>query len=99
MGGAHGGWLSRLERAVLPVAVIVVAAGFIVKLSWTIHGVWDPFPGLFLRELWPVKKSNLAPIRLIPFFAMVAVVAALVRPEAAILRSPASKPLILCGQQ
>jgi len=88
-----------LERAVLPVAVIVVAAGFIVKLSWTIHGVWDPFPGLFLRELWPVNKSNLAPIRLIPFFAMVVVVAALVRPEAAILRSPAAKPLILCGQQ
>jgi hypothetical protein len=99
LGGAHSGWLSRLERAVLPVAVIVVAAGFIVKLSWTIHGVWDPFPGLFLRELWPVNKSNLAPIRLIPFFAMVVVVAALVRPEAAILRSPAAKPLILCGQQ
>jgi hypothetical protein len=90
---------SRLERAVLPLAAIVVAAGFVVKLSWTIHGVWDPFPGVFLKELWPVNKNNLSPIRLVPFFAMVVVVAALVPPDATILRSAAARPLVLCGQQ
>lgn len=90
---------SRFERGLLPLAAVLVAVGFVVKLSWTIHGVWDPFPGLFLRELWPVNKSNLSPIRLVPFFALVMVVAAVVRPEAAFLRSAMARPLVLCGQQ
>jgi len=96
--GQDRGWL-RWQRAVLPSAAAIFAAGFVIKLSWTIHGVWDPFPGLFLRELWPVNKNNLSPIRLIPFFAAVVVVAALVRPDAVILRSAAAKPLVRCGQQ
>jgi hypothetical protein len=90
---------SRWARPVLPLALMVVAAGFIIKLSWTIHGIWDPFPGLLLKELWPVNKNNLSPIRVIPFFAAVAVVAIAVPPNAAVLRSLAAKPLVLCGQQ
>jgi hypothetical protein len=40
----------------------------------------------------------LSPIRLIPFFAVLVVVAALVLPDALLLRSSAAKPMILCGQ-
>jgi hypothetical protein len=90
---------ARWARPALPLAAIVVAAGFVVKLSWTIHGIWDPFPGLLLKELWPVNKNNLSPIRVIPFFAAVAVIAIAMPANAAILRSPAAKPLVLCGQQ
>ena len=90
---------SRWARPVLPLAVTVVAAGLIIKLSWTIHGIWDPFPGLLLKELWPVNKNNLSLIRIIPFFAAVAVVVIVVPANAAILRSSAAKPLVLCGQQ
>jgi hypothetical protein len=89
----------RMQTAALPLATTVVAAGFVVKLSWTIHGVWDPFPGLFLKELWPVNKNNLSPIRLVPFFAMLMIVAALMRPDAKILGSATARPLVLCGQQ
>jgi hypothetical protein len=99
--GLGGGWRARwsgLEHAALPIAVVVVVVGFVVKLSWTIHGVWDPFPGLFLKELWPVNKSNLSPIRLVPFFAVLVVIATLVSPDAVLLRSAAAKPLILCGR-
>jgi hypothetical protein len=88
-----------LERTLLPAAAIIVTAGFVIKLSWTIHGMWDPFPGLFLKQLWPVNKNNLSLLRLIPFFAMVGVIAAMVPPDAMFLRSAAVKPLILCGQQ
>ena len=77
----------------------IVAIALVIKLSWTIHGIWEPFPGFFLKELWPVNKNNLSPIRLVPFFAVVVVVAALVPLDAKFLRSPAAKPLILCGQQ
>jgi len=97
-GRRHPGW-SKLARAALPLAVSITAVGFLIKLSWTIHGVWDPFPGFFLKELWPVNKNNLSPVRLIPFFAAVAVVAAVVPPDWATLSSPAARPLVLCGQQ
>jgi len=99
LGGVRGRLWSRFEQVGLPVAAIVVAAGLVVKLSWTIHGVWDPFPGLLLKDLWPVNKNNLSPIRLIPFFAVVVVVAALLPSDAAILRGAAARPLVLCGQQ
>jgi hypothetical protein len=97
--GRHGRRWSSWARPVLPIAAVVVAAGFVVKLSWTIHGIWDPFPGLLLKELWPVNKNNLSPIRVIPFFAAVAAVAIAVPVNAVILRSLAAKPLVLCGQQ
>jgi hypothetical protein len=91
-------WSSR-ARPLLVLATLVVAAGFVIKLSWTIHGIWDPFPGLLLKELWPVNKNNLSPIRVVPFFAAVAIVAAVIPADAAALRSRVAKPLVLCGQQ
>jgi hypothetical protein len=98
LGGVWQPPWSRFEHAFLPLAATIVVAGFLVKLSWTIHGVWDPFPGLFLRDLWPVNKTNLSPIRLVPFFAALVVIAALMPPDAVLLRSAAAKPIILCGQ-
>jgi hypothetical protein len=98
LDGASPRPLSRVKRRVLPFALIIAAVGFAIKLSWTIHGVWDSFPGLFLKELWPVNKNNLSPIRLVPFFAVLLVIAVLIRPEASFLRSAAAKPMILCGQ-
>ena len=90
---------SPLAGAWLLTALVIVGIGFIIRLSWTIHGICDSFPGLFLRELWPVNKNNLAPVRLVSFFSIVIVVGSLVPMEAVFLRSPAVKPLILCGQQ
>jgi hypothetical protein len=104
-GAALGLGEARVRRRLHPtsapllIAIAIAAAGLIIKLSWTIHGVWDPFPGLFLRELWPINKNNLSPTRLLPFFAMVFVIGNLVSKEAAFLRSVVAKPLILCGQQ
>ena len=93
-----GRWL-RAAGAPLLLAIVIAAVGLIIKLSWTIHGVWDPFPGLFLKELWPVNKNNLSPIRLVPFFATVVVVGTLVPPNIKCLGSSMAKPLIWCGQQ
>jgi hypothetical protein len=87
------------QQVVLLPALIVIALGFAIKLTWIIHGLWEPFPAVLLKELWPLDKSILSPIRLVPFFAMVVVVAALVPPEARFLRSVPARPLVLCGQQ
>jgi hypothetical protein len=98
-GGARAGRRLRPTGAPLLMAIIVVGVGLIIKLSWTIHGVWDAVPGLFLKELWPVNKNNLSPIRLVPFFAAVFVVGSLVTPNMKFLNSALAKPIILCGQQ
>ena len=90
---------TRPEGAPLLMAIVIAAVGLVIKLSWTIHGVWDSFPGLFLKELWPVNKTNLSPIRLVPFFATVFIVGTLIAPNAKFLRSSLATPLIQCGQQ
>jgi hypothetical protein len=86
------------RRQLLVLAVIVVAAAGVLRLSWTIHGLWDPFPGILLADLWPVDKTDLAPIRLVPFFAAVWITAVLVPAEARGLRSALARPLVLCGR-
>jgi hypothetical protein len=99
LGEAGAGRRLRAAGAPLLTAIVIAGVGLIIKLSWTIHGVWDPFPGLFLKELWPVNKNNLSPIRLVPFFATVFIVGTLVAPNAKFLRSSLATPLIRCGQQ
>lgn len=88
----------RWRLVLLAGAAVIVTASLIVRLSWTIHGFWDPFPGLLLAQLWPVDKTDLSPVRLVPFFAAAAIVAALVPAEARWLRSRAAGPFLLCGR-
>ena len=80
-------------------AVAVVAASAIINLSWTIHGVYDPFPAILLKQLWPTNKTNLAPIRLIHFLAVAIVVVHVVSTESRFLRWRLARPIVLCGQQ
>jgi hypothetical protein len=89
----------RAASAPLLMAIVIAGVGLIIKLSWTIHGVWDPFPGLFLKELWPVNKNNLSPIRLVTFFAIVFIISTLLPPNIKFLHSSMAKPFIRCGQQ
>jgi hypothetical protein len=49
--------------------------------------------------LWPVNKNNLSPLRLVPFFALVVLVAMLVPPNARFLSSRVAQPLLACGRQ
>ncbi len=93
-----GARLARHRRLLLALAAGVVGAAFVVRLSWTIHSIWDPVPGLFLADLWPVDKTDLSPIRLVPFFGAAAIVAALVPPGMRFLRSRAARPFVLCGR-
>ena len=95
----QGGISADLLRRLYPLAAGIFGAALAVKLSWTLHGLWDPFPALFLKTLWPVNKNNLSPLRLLPFFALVLLVATHVPRDARFLASRAARPLVLCGQQ
>ena len=96
---AVGRSYSLLARKIYPAAAAILLAALLIKLSWTIHGVWEPFPGLLLKQLWPVNKNNLSPLRLVPFYALVVLVATGLPRDARFLRSTAARPLVLCGQQ
>jgi hypothetical protein len=89
----------EVSRVVYLAAAAIFAVGLVVRVSWTIHTYWEPCPALFLKELWPASKNDLSPIRLVPFFAFVVLVAAHVPGNARFLASAAARPLVLCGRQ
>ena len=91
--------MTRMVRFAYPFAIVIFVAASVIKLSWTVHGLWEAFPGLFIKELWPVNKNNLSPLRLVPFLALVVLVSVWVPRSARFLSSGAARPLVLCGQQ
>jgi len=97
--GTEGGQSWPAKRWLLGPSIAVVAISAVINLSWTIHGVYDPFPAVLLKLLWPINKTNLVPIRLIHFLAVAIVIAHLVPTDSAILRWRLARPIIMCGQQ
>jgi hypothetical protein len=89
---------ARLIGLVYWPALAIAAVALVIRLSWAFHGVWDAVPAFFLRQLWPVNKSNLSPIRLVSFFALVVLTARWVAPQARFLRAKAAWPVVLCGR-
>src|SRR5258707_3530769 len=75
-GAALGHWsaqarpLSRRWMEIgFPIAAAIFVTALVIKVTWTVHAAWEPFPGLFLRGLWPLNKNNLSLVRLVPLFA------------------------------
>lgn len=96
---AEGRDFSHLLRVIFPIAALVFVVALVVRVSWTLHMFWDQVPALLLKPLWPAPKDDLSPVRLIPFFALVVLVAVLVRPHARFLASRVARPLLIAGQQ
>jgi hypothetical protein len=91
--------LSPSGRWLLGPAIVVVIVCAVIKLSWTIHGVYDPFHALLLKPLWPINKTNLVPIRLVHFLAVGIVIVHLVSTDSRFLTWRIARPIIVCGQQ
>ena len=91
----------RLPRGrwVLPFLAAFTAVTVAIRFSWTLHGLWEPIPGLFMRTVMPmVGKTDLAPLRVVQFLLLVWLVAITVRPDARWLRSRPARPVLLCGK-
>jgi hypothetical protein len=87
-----GPWFSYL-------GVALSAIIFVVKLSWTLHWAYDPFPAIFL-QLWnyTTNKTNLAPLRLLDLLALAVATTYFVRADARFLQWRALRPVVLSGQ-
>lgn len=103
--GGTLGYAAQARRHFVPDSrLLAIAAGafvvfsFVVKMSWAIHSVWDPFPALFIKALWPINKNNMAPIRLLHFLSLAYVVVYFVRAGHPLLQQRWTRPVIRCGQ-
>jgi hypothetical protein len=104
--GAACGFAQVAHRRILPPegwllwpALAIVAVALVVRLSWTLHSFFDAFPGIFLKQLWPLNKTNLGALRLIHFMALAVVTVHFVPADSRLLKLRAALPLIRCGQQ
>jgi len=95
---ARGGQAAPANRRVRVAALVVVGVLAAIKICWTLHALWDEFPAVGLRWLWPVDKTILEPLRMVSFLALAFLVGRSVSPGAAWLKSRAAWPLVLCGQ-
>lgn len=68
------------------------------RYIYTPHDTWGAVPAILMEHLWPIDKSNLAPIRLAHFLALAVVVVRFVPADARFLFWPATQPINRCGQ-
>lgn len=94
----RGHSVAQTGRWLVVPALAVALAAFVVETSWAAHRLVDDIPALLLKELWPLNKTDLSPIRLINFLSVTLLVAWLIRPEASWLNSPWIRPVSLCGK-
>jgi hypothetical protein len=73
--------------------------GFIIRCSWTAHWLYDPFPALLSKTLWPLlSKTNLSLFRFANVLALAVLVARIIPPQAVFLTGRVAQPFMLCGR-
>ena len=85
-------WLFRLAAA-------GALAAFLIRFSWTLHWLYDPFPALFGKALWPLlSKTNLSALRFANVLVLAWLVAHMIPAQAAFLAGRVARPFIMCGR-
>jgi hypothetical protein len=88
-------WQRWLFRA----AIAFIAVSVVAKLALTVDEKIDILPATLVQGIWLfLDKTNLGPLRLLDFLALVVIVVNLVPRDSRLLRSMAAEPVILCGQ-
>ncbi len=91
-------WLDR--RWLLRVAAGFALAAFVIRLSWTLHGLYPPIPALASgKALWLfLSKEDLGLLRFASVLALALLVARLVAPQARFLAGRVAWPFVICGR-
>ena len=83
----------------LQIAIGLLAASVVTKMAFTIDAQIDVIPANVAAGIWLfLDKTNLGPLRLLDFLALVVLTVWLVPRNSAFLRSAFAWPILLCGQ-
>jgi hypothetical protein len=97
--GLQGGIPYLTKRWLFWLALAVALTGFVIRFSWTIHWLYDPFPALLGKALWPLlSKTNLSLLRFANVLALALLVTHLIPNQAGFLAGRVAQPFILCGR-
>jgi hypothetical protein len=86
------------SRTMLVLAILYLAFSLIVTLSWQIKPLEGFVPEALSKVIYPIDKSNLAPVRLLHFLALAIVVSRLMPSDWRGLMSPWMIAMIRCGE-
>jgi hypothetical protein len=86
------------QRATVLLAAVFLVFSLVVALSWRIEAFEWLIPEVVGRWIYPIHKSYLAPLRLVHFLALVAIVTRLVPPNGYGLLKPTVTAMIRCGE-
>jgi hypothetical protein len=96
--GAGRLWTIVQSRAALVLAMLYLAFSLAVALSWQIKALEAFMPDVLSKLIYPIDKSNLAPVRLLHFLALAIVVSRLTPPDWHGLMKPSMTAMIRCGE-
>jgi hypothetical protein len=98
--GTRGGvaWLDW--RWPLYLAVGLASASFLIRFSWTLHGLYDPIPALVGgKPLWLfLSKRDLGLLRFANVLAVALLVARLIHPRGRLVTGRGAWPFVICGR-
>jgi hypothetical protein len=86
------------SRAVLALAALYLAFSLVITLSWQIEALKGIIPDVVSKLIYPIYKSHLAPVRLLHFLALAALVSRLTPPDWRGLMKPGITAMIRCGE-
>jgi hypothetical protein len=86
------------SRTLLLFAVLYLAFGLILALSWRIEPLQKLVPDVVSGLIYPIYKSHLAPVRLLHFLALAVLVSRFIPPDWRGLVKPWVTALIRCGE-
>ena len=86
------------SRAALAFAILYLAFGVVVALSWQVKAIDGLLPEALSKLIYPIDKSNLAPLRLLHFLALALVVVRLMPHNWRGLSSLWATATIRCGE-
>ena len=86
------------SRTALVLAVVYLFLSLIIALSWNVKPLEPLVPQALLKLFFPLDKSNLSPLRLVHFLALVILVTSVVPRDWPGLMSPVMRGARRCGE-
>jgi hypothetical protein len=98
-GGGPTVRTAALSRPVTIVAVAWLVFAFLIVMTWHVPTLERFVPQALIHVMYPIDKTNLDPLRLTHFLALMVVLLRVLPRDLPGLTSKWLRPLILCGQR